>query len=170
MRTTTHHTEGGRVDPRCITDCITLLHDARATLPTQLNGRPKAPSDPYAAQVRKEITQGRSQEFKRLYAVLACDLCDGVPLPTVLAPLRRMIAQLTTTHEQRTKDAATRPIMTLIRCETAAQAQLDLAQLRLCAQPGSRAALVEAVRCATGYSAILDELVSACERQMAVAS
>lgn len=167
MSTTTQdRSRGGSSDPA---DILTeQLLSGRDILTRAANGHTKAVSDPYAAQVRRDMRQGRSAEFKRLRAVAICDLKDGVPFPLVVAPFRQFITDLemeaVTLHREKTE----RPLPALVRTETKAQSALDLAQLRVVESPTSTQALEDALREAGMYRSALDAFTAGCERTLSV--
>lgn len=151
------------------TALTTLLLHGRDALPHALNGRPIPPSDPSAANIRREMQQGRSREFHRLLTVMLCDLKDGVPFPLVVAPLRQMLATLEREAVKRHQAARLdRPVMSLLVRETKAQARFDLAELKVAESPACEAALQEAIREASAHEAAIVAAREGMERQLAV--
>ena len=142
-----------------------LLLQGRDALPHAQNGRPIPPSDPRAANIRKEMQQGRSREFHRLRTVMACDLRDGVPFALVVAPLRQLIADM---EVEAVAGMLHRPVPALLRRETKAQAVCDLAELKVAASPTCEQALREAIREASQHEAAIVDLRSGLERELAV--
>lgn len=115
----------------------TLLR-AREALPLAENNKHQPLSDRYARSVVKDMSEGRSQEFKRIYAVCQCMLADGISLPLVTAALRQMLTMLEVESvalvaERRTTTPRLLPI--LLRSETRKQGLLDVAQLRVLETP-----------------------------------
>lgn len=158
MRTTTDVTHGGPRDPAPHATAITAaILKQRDCLPHTLNGRPMSPSTVAAANIRREMQQGRSAEVKRLLTVLACDLEDGVPLATVLSTLDQMAAYLRLVAGDQAPEP--RDLTVLVRNETRAQGRLDLAQLRLLETPTSEAALSEVIEAKNDYHTKLDALM-----------
>ena len=144
-----------------------LMLDSRDSLPHARNGRPGAPSDPRAAQVRKDIGQLRANPFGQILTVLECDVRDQVPVADVVAPLRQLIAHLEVigVAGHRTIE---RPIVTLIRAETKAQCRADLAELRVAEHPDDATALAEAIREVEGHEQALVAVKHACVQRLAV--
>jgi hypothetical protein len=105
----------------------------QAGLPKAANGHTIAPSDPGVAQILKDMGQGGSKEYARLYRVALCNLKDGVPLDQVEKPILLLLAAIRAEASTRTD----RPISPLMRDETRCQAKLDLAQLKLAESPES---------------------------------
>lgn len=167
MKTSQDRASGGYDEPAMA--LTKLLLDARAVLPHGLNGSPPAPSDPRAANIRREMQQGRSSEFKRLLTAMTCDLRDGVPFALVVAPLRQMIATLEIAAVDGLRQRADRPVLTLIRRETRAQARSDLAQFKVAESPTSTSALADVVREASAHLVTLTDLIDGCERELAMA-
>lgn len=149
-------------------DLTNLVVNARASLPHERNGRPFAPSDQYAANVRREMRQGRSAEFKRLLAVAQCDLRDGVPFSEVCAPYRRLIAQLEVVAVAGALKKPDRPTPTLMRKATKEFSEFAVASLTLVERPDSREAAEAVLREVQDVTEVLDGIETACERQLAV--
>lgn len=118
-----------------VTTLVTRTLEARDGLPRVGRGH-KAPSSEAAAQVLKEMGQGRSREWARLMTVARCNMHDGVDVEVVVAPFLLAVAAL----RQDAKPRTDRPLAVVQRLETKAQAALDLAQLRLAESPESIAA------------------------------
>src|SRR5206468_2310688 len=129
----------------------------RKTLPRGLNGRPAPLSTPQAAQIRKHMQQGLASPVRSLLTVLADDIRCGVPLATVVAPLTEMIAFL----ELEADAVKPRPedYVTLFRAETRAQGRLDLAQIKVQAEPNAPEVLDELVTAHAQYRAASDSLI-----------
>jgi hypothetical protein len=131
--------KGSKSDPEAVGRTLTdTLLKARETLPLAANGQHVCLSDPYAAKVAKEMAQGRSQEFKRIWAVCQGMLADGVSLPLVTAALRQMLTMLeveAVTLTALRRETTPRVLPVLLRRETRKQGDLDLAQLRVLEAP-----------------------------------
>ena len=91
-----------------------LLYAQRASLPHARNGKSRPPSSAYAAQVLKDMKQGKSQEFRRIMAVLLTNLADGVPLHVVRLVPERMARAL----EFAAGEGRPRPVRALNLMET----------------------------------------------------
>jgi hypothetical protein len=153
MRTDLHHTK--HADPetvgRTLTDTLLL---GRAALPLAANNKPTKLSKPYAQKVAEEMSQGRSQEFKRIFAVCQCMLADRVPLPLVTAALRQMLTMLEVESAALAAERVSstpRVLPILLRQETRAQGHLDLAQLRVLETPECPNALGDALHAGAKY-------------------
>lgn len=169
------HTPQDRADGERVTAAdlgarlTTLSLEGRDALPHALNGRSIPPSDPRAANIRREMQQGRSREFARLLTVMLCDLTDGVPFPLVIAPLRQMIATLEVAAVQQHQHRALhRPVTALMARETKAQARFDLAELKVAESPACEIALSEAIREASAHEAAIEAVREGMERDLAV--
>lgn len=166
MSTTHHETAVVLRDPaphaKAITD--TILGE-RAGLPHELNGRPKCPSSVAAAQIRRDMQQGRSAEVRRLLTVLGCDVIDGVPLPTVLSVLDQMAAYLRLIAGDRTPDQ--RDLAVLTRMETRAEGRLNMAQLKALESPACEATLTEVLQARCEYDARLDAYMANVQARLA---
>jgi hypothetical protein len=165
MRTPQDVAEAGRSDPALVGRTLTTtLLQARTTLPHAANGRPLAPNSDYVKQVRKEMSQERSQEFKRLWAVCQCDLADGVPLPLVTAALRQMLTLLeveSAVQVAERRESTPRVLPILLRKETRKQGELDIAQLRALEMPECPNTLAAALFAGEHYLAAYHEWASA---------
>jgi hypothetical protein len=140
------------------------LLNTRDTLPKERNGRPMAPSDARAAQIRKDIGQGRATPVQQLLTVTECDIADGVPLDRALAPILQLVAHL----EREERHHMDRPLMTLVRAETRMHCRTSLAELRAVDSPASLDALSDVVREVAAERAVLTQIEEACIRQIAV--
>lgn len=164
------------VEPHAVaSDLNDLLRAQRRSLPLSANNTPIPPSDPQAAEILKQIGQGRSKEFERLLTVMLCNLHDGVPFSLVTAPLRRMLTHLEVesklieaSRKRERGPVAVKPLAGLMRRETREQSRLDLAQLKLAESPESVEALREVVDAANQYRPELDALTSTCEEKLAL--
>lgn len=148
------------------TDDLRTLHLAqRDTLPHAANGKTIVPSDPYAAQVDRDIRAGKSREIHRLLAVGITNLRDGAPLAAVVArPLREIAI-----YQVEAREYQPRPMIALVRRETREQALLDLAQLRaIHAGDNDLDAKRELASSIRAYRAILDEMEWENDRQIAL--
>lgn len=143
-------------------DCLQIILNQRAALPHAANGQPKAQSDDYAAQVRKEMIAGRSREIRRLFAVLRGDVRDGVSSEEATLVLRRLIAGI----EQEAKGPRPRPVSAWNRAETRQDCLVDLSQLRVEATPDDPDALSEGIQQIARYRALLDDFQSDLERRL----
>lgn len=143
-------------------DCLTVLSVQRSTLPHAANGQPRAPSDAYAAQVRKEMLAGRSREIRRVAAVVLCDVRDGIPPEQSTLILRRIIAAA----EQEARSPRPREISAWNRAETRQDCLFDLAQLRVESCPDDPIALSEAIRECARTRALLDSYQADLERRV----
>lgn len=75
------------VGPDAVAESIVAkMLSARDSLPHAANGSPIAPSNPAAAQVRKDMRQGVSREWARALKVSICDATDGADVELVKAP------------------------------------------------------------------------------------
>jgi hypothetical protein len=152
MPSTSEHT-GDRRDPGpAAHDIQRAILTTRDGLPHAMNGRPERPSDPRAQQIRKHMQQGLAAPVRHLLTVSACDLADGVPLATVLAPYRQMIAYL----ELCADPTAPRDLSVLLRAETRAQGRLDLAQLKMLTAPNDRDVLADVAKASAEYETAHD--------------
>ncbi|CAN5922618.1 hypothetical protein BH11GEM2_BH11GEM2_37720 [soil metagenome] len=145
-----------------------LLLNSRDVLPHGRNGRPAAPSDPRAAQIRKDIGQGRANPIGQLLTVFECDVQDQVPFSEVVAPLRQIIAHLEVLAVNGRRPQLDRPLITLVRAETKIHCQATLAELRAVDTPASPAALASVVREAEAERIVLAEIEQRCLEQLAV--
>lgn len=145
----------------------TLVLESRQTLPRAANGRPMAPSDARAAQIRKDMGQGRALPIHSLLTVLECDVRDQVPFSEIIAPLRQMIAHLEVLCVAGALRPAERPMPSLVRSETKAQGRADLAQLRVMERPECPSSLEDAIRESSQHRSALATFEIACEQQLA---
>lgn len=144
-----------------------LMLNSRDALPKERNGRPRAPSNPRAAQIRKDIGQERANPFGMLVTVGECDLRDGVAFSEVVGPLRRLIAHYEAVAVEAHMHRHERPLITLMCTELKAQTRLDLAQLRAAESPESVEALAEVIREADAHKRAIDEMQAAALRKLA---
>jgi DnaJ-domain-containing protein 1 len=144
------------------TEVLRLLLTQRECLPHARNGQPQAPSDAYAAQVAKDMGQGRSREVRRLLALMLCNVRDGVPLETVKLVTRRLEAAC----EHVAGAPRLRPLTVLNRRETREQCLLDLAQLRVQANEEDPDALTALIAHCAQYAEILSEIMTEAERAL----
>jgi hypothetical protein len=142
---------------------------SRAGLPRERNGRPKAPSNPRAEQIRKEMAAGRSAEVLRLVTVSYTDLEDDVPFHLVAAPYRRMLSylELHWNAMQRERGRAVRPLPVAIQTETKAQHRVDLLENTLLMRPACPETLTEAIRATDQHIATLTEFSRSCHAALA---
>lgn len=115
----------------------------------RLHLRRRAPKDDRVHQIRRNIACGRANPLLLLLATSFADLEDGAPIAAVLRPYQSAIATLEERHHERASvtPPAPLPLLSVMRRETRAQAQLDEAQLRVLENPDSVEAL-EAADCA----------------------
>jgi hypothetical protein len=118
--------------------------ERRATLPRELNGRNKAPSDPLAAQIRKHMAEGRDGGIRRWLTVDVCDLRDGVLLETVLSPHYEAIAFLELQADK--LPVTPRDLAVLNRAEQRAGGRCDLTQFKVQESPNDPVVLRDAIR------------------------
>lgn len=167
LTTTQDRPTVARRDPAPEAHAITqklLAH--RKALPHALNGKP-IPGAAQAAQIRKDMQQGKSAEVRRLLTVLQDDVLSGVPLPTVLSVLDDMAAFLRLAAGD--LPPVPRDLAVLHRMEQRVQARLDDAQMKALARPGCAEALADVLRAADEYQAAKDKLVENVRAQVAVA-
>lgn len=148
-------------------DLLSLVISARDALPHAPNGQPPAPSSTYVANVRREMKQGRSQEFRRLYAVAACDLADGVPFSEVIAPYRRLIAQLEVVAVAGALRKPDRPTPTLVRQMVKESAEAVAAGVTLVQREDSPEALQATLREVQDLAEVVTGVEKHCERALA---
>jgi hypothetical protein len=120
----------------------------RASLPHAPNGSPKAPSDPYVAQVLKDWGQGKALVFPRLHAVLRCNLKDGVPIAVVTRELYLLIADLEAEAELISSAEKQRALGPLMRLETKRQCDVRCAEIAVLERPddvSANRALLDAI-------------------------
>lgn len=129
------------------------------------NGDPIAPSDPAAANISREMKDGRSQEWKRLMTKKLCDQRDGVPTEALVADLEFAIAVL---RARAPKFRVDRPLGALNARETKAQARLDLAQFRLAESPDDESVIQEALNAAQHYADTFGEYCAALRSRLSV--
>lgn len=143
-----------------------LLKNRKLSLPRAQNGRPAPVSTPQAAQLRKHMQQGLSTPVRQLLTVLADDIRCGVPLSVACAPLNEMLAFL----ELEADAVKPRPedFVTLFRAETRAQGRLDLAQIKVQAEPNAPEVLDELVTAHAQYRAASDSLIRNAMARLAV--
>lgn len=136
-------------------DLLELLFQCSDELPRAGNGRPIASGDSYADQVLKDMRGGVSREVRRVVAVLLSYLNRGAKRARVRLFTQRLdaiVAAYGRTDEPR-------PIRYLNRRETREDGLLDLAQLRLEADPDDLEALTGLIRQASFYRAAFDDLI-----------
>jgi hypothetical protein len=172
--TALEHAEGGWRDPDAFAAELTALTlGSRNCLPHRLNGRAPLPSDPYAAGVWKDMGSGKSQEFKRIDRLFVANLVDGVPLPVVLDPLRRLISRLSMHPAARQHRAQPRCILSLNRREQKVDGSTDYKQMRLAelyrtAQgPARREVLADTLSGINAHITALEELRDAITLELA---
>lgn len=129
------------------------------------NGDPIAPSDPAAANISREMKDGRSQEWKRLLTKKLCDQRDGVPTEALVADLEFAIAVL---RARAPKFRVDRPLGSLTARETKAQARLDLAQFRLAESPDDASTIQEALNAAQHYADTFGEYCESLRTRLSV--
>lgn len=129
------------------------------------NGEPVAPSDPAAANISREMKDGRSQEWKRLMTKKLCDQRDGVPTEALVADLEFAIAIL---RARAPKFRVDRPLGSLNARETKAQARLDLAQFRLAESPDDESVIQEALNAAQHYADTFGEYCATLRTRLSV--
>lgn len=144
-------------------DCLLLLFAQREELPHAANGRPVAPSSPCAAQILKDMGQGKSQEITRLLTVLTCNTADGVAADVVKLVLRRIEAAIDVVA----RTSGPRPLSALNRRETREECLLTLTQFRAEADPDDIDALRALVDQCAHYRDALGDLQSEAERRIA---
>jgi hypothetical protein len=145
-----------------------LMLNSRDLLPHGRNGRPAAPSDPRAAQIRKDIGQGRANPIGQLIAVFECDVQDQVPFSEVVAPLRQLIAHLEVLAVHGRRPKLDRPLITLVRTETKLHCQATLAELRAVDTPTNPTALTALMREAEAERGVLAQIEERCLEELAV--
>lgn len=135
-------------------DLLRILIDCEKDLPHAANGRAVASGDDYADQVLKEMKSGRSKEVRRLLAVLLAFVRRGAKRANVCAFATRLNAICRGFN----REESPRPIRFLNRREQREDGMLDMAQLRLEADPDDLTALEGLVSQASHYRLALDEL------------
>lgn len=160
MSTSLTLAKGSKSDPEAVGQTLTeTLLKARESLPLAENNKHVTLSDPYAAKVCKEMASGRSQEFKRIWAVCQGMLADGVSLPLVTAALRQMLTMLeveSVTLNAMRRETTPRVLPILLRRETRRQGDLDIAQLRVLETPNCPNTLAAALFAGEQYLAAYD--------------
>lgn len=143
----------------------TILRE-RACLPKALNGEPIACSDPRAITTRKHMKQELCVPVRHLLTVSVCDVHDGVPLATAIAPYRQMIAFLQLTQPQ----SRPRELSQLELEETKAQGELDIAQHKVRATPDGPDALRAVIAALARYEAAAEALRQHYETRLMIAA
>ena len=167
MGTTLDRPKVGCLDLTDVAERITqtTLH-ARAGLPRERNGQPKAPSNSRAAQIRKDMASGRSSEFLRILIVAYCDLEDGVPFEIATAGLQRVLAFLRI-HADAIRRERGLALPRLIRDEARAQHALDMLEWRLMESATCPDVLEAAIEKAAQHIAALAAFSHACHERLA---
>jgi hypothetical protein len=164
------HTTQGRtaVAYAAITDPLTRqLLDGRTCLPHGANGHGPRPSDPCAAQIRKDIGQGRADPLRLLYTVMACDARDGVPFSEIVASLHGLIAavEVVAVAARARRDMS---LPTLVRAQAKAQFAENLAEHAVLEHPDSPDVLAKAITAADRDICALDAFRTGCARDLSV--
>lgn len=166
MHTTPHHT---RVDYHRIGQDLTReFLDARAGLPKSGNGAPIAPSNPRAAQIAKDMGQGKTLSFEQILTVAVTNVVDGVPVRRVTSALRIAIALLEGVADARKAVPAPRgSFAAFVRSEAKVHAKTECAALHVLEAPTSEPALRTVVHeCDAEISTLLG-IRTAAERALA---
>lgn len=143
-------------------DILLLLLNQRSELPHAANGKPAAPSDPSAAQILKDMGQGKSQEIARLLTVLTCNARDGVAPEIIKLVSRRIDAAV----DAAARASGPRPLSAINRRETREECLLNLTQLRAEADHDDAEALRALAEQCAHYRDALDELQREAERRL----
>lgn len=127
---------------------VELTLKGRQLLPKSGNNRhPIAPSDPAAADIRRDMNNGDSREWFRLYVVGACDITDLVPVDVVTAAARQFIAEMEMLAAERDRSRKPgdflRPMSVVIAPVFKAEHRLALDALKCTESPESIAVLQE---------------------------
>lgn len=147
-------------------DLLKLLDECAEDLPHAANGRPVASGDAYADDVLKSIRGGKSKEVRRLLSVLLAYIRRGNDKTRARA---RLFAQrLDAILAGYNRNDQPRPIRILNRRETREDGMLDLAQLRLEADPDDLGSLELLVRQAAFYQCALTELIEEAQDRIVV--
>lgn len=146
-------------------DVLGLLLSQREILPRAANGKPIAASDAYAAHVLKDMGVGKSQEIRRMLAVMITNLRDGVPPTIVRNWLRRIEAIIDVESGQ----YRPRSLVAMCRRETREQALVDLAQLRVVQDEHDLDALLHIEGELSSYLAIAQEMMAETQRRITLA-
>lgn len=165
MRTYLDHSK--RSDPEIVGDTLTnTLLRAKDALPKAENGKTILLANPYAAKVAEEMAQGRSREFKRIYAVCQSLLLDhDVSLPLVTAALKQAITMLEVEHAGRIvarMNTTPRILWIKHRNETKWQGSLDVWQIRADETPYCVETLTGALAAGEQYLAAYEEWARVC--------
>lgn len=171
MGTTLDHATVGCLNLTDVADRLVETQlKTRDGLPHANNGRPKAPSNAAAAQIRKDMKNGRSSEYERLLTVVDTDLEDGVPYDIATAPLQRMLTFLKIRADAMHRGRE-RSLPRCIRDEARTQHALEMVDWRLMetASRPSPAELEEAIRKAEVHIAALRELQRGCDEALVAA-
>jgi hypothetical protein len=165
MYTTQDHGTVARLSagiPQIANDVLLLILSQRDELPHAANGRPIAPSNPSAAQILKDMGQGKSREVERLLTVLLCNTVDGVQMDIVKLVLRRIEAAIDLVG----RTTGPRPISALNRRETREECLLNLTQLRAEADQNDVDALRALIEQCAHYLSALNELRTEADRRL----
>lgn len=143
-----------------------ILH-CRDGLPHEQNGRTKAPTNPKAAQYRKQMAGGISDPVLQLATVAYTDLEDGVPYHVATAGLTRLLTFLKV-HANALRRQAPRSIVSASNMEFRQQMTTDLAERRVYReQTCDDDALVACIAESRKHAAALEEVAVACEAELA---
>jgi hypothetical protein len=168
VQTTTQDTVGVGLD-EMETALVQLTLKGRQLLPKAGNGRHHLPpSDPNAASVRRDMTAGKCRPWKHLLTVATCDVNDDVPVDVVTSAAREFIAAIEMLAARRRAAAGDfrRPMGVLLALETKAQQRLDLAELKLAANPTNPDAIEAVLAEADRYVGPFEALRASCRRTL----
>lgn len=159
-----------RVDYHVIAQGFTqefLSSRAEAGLPKAANGLPIAPSNPRAAQIRKDIHAGKAHPFEHITIVAATDILDGVPFHRATSAIRLALAFLERVEQER---ASGRPLVrgfsALVQREERVHAAAVVAALRALEAPADANALRSVVHNCDTASDALCRVRSVAEREL----
>lgn len=171
MSTTTERAQMARRDPAPVAHAIQgdLLQMRKQYVPHALNGEPRLDASVFArqaAQIRKDMQQGKSAEIRRALHVMQDHIEAGVPLAVVCSVLDQMRAHLALCAADRASEP--RDLSVLVKLETRAQGRLDMAQLAVLERPTDAVAVAECVQAASDYHTRYDAFVRNLHARLAV--
>lgn len=156
------------IDLHPLADSITssILH-CRDDLPKAANGHTIAPSNPQAAQFRKQVAGGVSDPVYQLATIAYTDIEDKVPYHVATAGITRLLTFLKV-HADAIRRQAPRSIVSAFNNETRRQHATDLLEHRVILPATcDEQALVDCIAGCRQHAASLEELAVACEAELA---
>lgn len=116
---------------------------------------------PYVVDARKKLAARIATPFRILLAVSLADLDDGLSVALAVAPYEALIALLRE-HAARRRPTSALPFVvrfaSLMRRQASTQAKLEIAQIRVLADPSDVAARRDVRRALSEYGAAFEEM------------